>query len=62
MAVLGHTVKHAAWTVENKTHVALQTGLTIHISKTKYIINGQKMGNEQKETEINGQKYENVLL
>lgn len=55
-------VKHAAWTEENKTHVALQTGWTIHISKTKYIINGQKMGNEPKEIEINGQKYENVLV
>ena len=48
VAVLGHTVKHAAWTEENKTHVALQTGWTIHISKTKYIINEQK--------------YENVLV
>jgi hypothetical protein len=44
------------------TRVALQTGLTIHVSKTKYIINGQKMRNEPKENEINGQKYEYVLI
>jgi hypothetical protein len=36
--------------------------LTIHISKTKYIINGKKMGSEPKEIEINGQKYENLLI
>lgn len=62
VGVRGYTVKNAAWTEENKTHVAIQTGLTIHISKTKYIINGQKMGNEPKEIEINGQKYENLLV
>jgi hypothetical protein len=45
---------------DDKTHVALQTGLTI--SKTKYSINRQKMGNEPKEIEINRQKYANVFV
>jgi hypothetical protein len=44
------------------TTVASQMGLTISVSKTMYMINRKKKGNESEEIEINGQKYENVEM
>jgi hypothetical protein len=55
-------VKHIAEILEDMTTVASQMGLTINVSKTKYMINGKKKGNEPEEIEINGQKYENVEI
>jgi hypothetical protein len=60
VVVLGHVVEHTAETLEDMTTVASQMGLTINVSKTKYTVTTKKKGNEPEETEINGQKYENV--
>jgi hypothetical protein len=56
--VLGCVVKHIAETLDDMTAVASQMGLTINVSKTKYMINRKKKRNEPEER--NGQKYENV--
>jgi hypothetical protein len=62
VVVLGLAVKHTAEALEDMTTVASQVGLTINVSKTKYMINRKKNGNEPEEIEINGQKYENVEM
>jgi hypothetical protein len=62
MVVLGHAVKHTVETLADTTTVASQMGLTINVSKTKYMINRKKKGNEPEEIEINGQKYENAEM
>jgi len=46
MVVLGHTVKHDAETAEDMTTAAMQIGLTINVSKTKYMFNRKKRGTE----------------
>ena len=53
IVVLGHTVKHVAETAEDMTTTATQFGLTINVSKTKYMFNRKKRGPEPEETEIN---------
>ena len=64
VVVLGHTVKHVAETIEEVTTVATHIGLTINVSKTKYMymINRNKRGTEREEIEINGGRYENVEM
>jgi hypothetical protein len=47
--------RNIAETLQDMTTVASQMGLTINVSKTKYMINRKKKGNEPEETEINGQ-------
>jgi hypothetical protein len=42
--------------------VATQLGLKINTTKTKYVINIKDNGNEPKEIEICGQKYEKVEM
>jgi hypothetical protein len=44
------------------TTVATQLGLAINTTKTKYMINRKDNGNEKKEIEISGQKYEKVEM
>jgi len=51
--VLGHIVKHDAETAEEMTTAAVRIGLTINVSKTKYMFNRKKRGTEPEETEIN---------
>jgi len=46
---LGHTVKHVAETAEDMTTVATHIGLTINVSKTKYMFNRKKRGTEPEE-------------
>jgi hypothetical protein len=55
-------VKHTVETLEDMTTVASQMGLATNVSKTNYMINRKKKGNEPEETEINGEKYENVEM
>jgi len=51
--VLGHIVKHDAATAEDMTTTAVQIGLTINVSKTKYMFNWKKRGTEPEETDVN---------
>jgi phage tail sheath gpL-like len=62
VVALGLAVKHIAETLEDMMTAASQIGLTINVSKTKYMINRKKKGNEPEEIEINGNKYENVEM
>jgi hypothetical protein len=45
-------VKHVAQTAEDMTAVATHIGLTINVSKTKYMFNRKKRGTEPEEIEI----------
>jgi hypothetical protein len=62
VVVLRSAVKHLAETLQDMTIIASNMGLIINVSKTKYMINRKKQGNEPEEIEINGQKYENVEM
>jgi len=62
MVVLGHTVKHVAETAEDMTAAATQTGLTINVSKTKYMFNRKKRGSEPEEIEVNWWRYGTVEI
>ena len=62
VVVLGLVVKHVAEIVEDVITVASQIDLTINVSKSKYMINRKKKGNDPEEIEINGQRYENTEI
>jgi hypothetical protein len=62
VAVLRHAVKYVAGTAEDMTTVALQIGLSINVSKTKYMVSSKKKKNEPQEIVINWQKYESVEM
>jgi hypothetical protein len=53
MLVLGRAVKDTGEAIEDVTAVALQIGLTISVSKIKYMIHRKKNINEPEESEIN---------
>jgi hypothetical protein len=48
VVVLGRAVKHIAETLDDVTTVASQMGLTINVSKTKYMINRKREMNQKK--------------
>jgi hypothetical protein len=48
-------VKRVAETIQGITSVAAHVGLSINVSKTKYITNRKKKENKPEETEIYGQ-------
>jgi adenosyl cobinamide kinase/adenosyl cobinamide phosphate guanylyltransferase len=59
---VGRAVKDTAETIEAMTTVALQSGLTINVSKTKHMISRKEKGNEPEESEIYGQRCEKVEM
>jgi hypothetical protein len=62
VVILGRAVTYVTETVGDMTNVATQLGLIINTIKTKYMINRKDNGNEPKEIEISGQKYEKVEM
>jgi hypothetical protein len=62
VVILGRAVRYVTETVGHMTTVATQLGLTINTTETKYVINRKDNGNEPKEIEISGQKYEKVEI
>jgi hypothetical protein len=50
-------VQHVSKMTEDTINVASQIGLTIHVSKTKYMINRNKKGNKSEEMKIGNKCY-----
>jgi hypothetical protein len=62
VVILGRAVRYVTDTVGDMTTVATQLGLTINTTKTKYMNNRKDNGNEPKEIERSGQKYEKAEM
>jgi len=54
VVVLGHVVKHAAYTAEDMTTVASQIGLNTNVPKNKSTTNRNKNINEPERIKVNG--------
>jgi hypothetical protein len=62
VVIFGRALRHVTETVGDMTTVATQLGLTINTTEKKNMIFRKDNGNEPKEIEIRGQKYEKVEM